>query len=472
MVDTLYSGVQLSDDIRADKAYRLLEVEKLLRDEKIVELEQELERMLFELNTAANEPNSTIQPETIDYVRNSYKDRIAAVDDVSQSSIDTFISSVNNLVVKNNYTKDMVIAKYPEISEYIKQYASNTLQADRFGLHNHDILDMFQEYLPSKAVSTVWNNGSVEERMSILATADVSTFDMVRLQRSKFSALPSDIKGTIVNRYNSLVKNRNINTLFTNDRLATYKNLYDDNKPLGVIKSENVVVYIDKRNGKYKISVRGAVNYTTKPYDSLLSAKNAFNKKLAGNNRPTEITDELITKVNNVSETNQQEIENETQQTGRVEDGNPSADTRTQDENGTDTVGNNKRADVGPREVLSESGRGNSAGSQTSGNEATNRPMGGTQAENNGSQTQSVRLTTYPNNLTRQERAAIAEVAQYEGVPVDTVYQAIADGNINFFTGTGATSGADVSAMARELVNQDIADNVVKAENLISLGQI
>lgn len=468
LVDTLYSGVQLSDDIRADKAYRLLEVEKLLRDEKIVELEQELERMLFELNTAANEPNSTIQPETIDYVRNSYKDRIAAVDDVSQSSIDTFISSVNNLVVKNNYTKDMVIAKYPEISEYIKQYASNTLQADRFGLHNHDILDMFQEYLPSKAVSTVWNNGSVEERMSILATADVSTFDMVRLQRSKFSALPSDIKGTIVNRYNSLVKNRNINTLFTNDRLATYKNLYDDNKPLGVIKSENVVVYIDKRNGKYKISVRGAVNYTTKPYDSLLSAKNAFNKKLAGNNRPTEITDELITKVNNVSETNQQEIENETQQTGRVEDGNPSADTRTQDENGTDTVGNNKRADVGPREVLSESGRGNSAGSQTSGNEATNRPMGGTQAENNGSQTQSVRLTTYPNNLTRQERAAIAEVAQYEGVPVDTVYQAIADGNINFFTGTGATSGADVSAMARELVNQDIADNVVKAENLIS----
>ena len=163
-----------------------------------------------------------------------------------------------------------------------------------------------------------------------------------------------------------------------------------------------------------------------------------------------------------------QETENETQQTGRVEDGNQSADTRTQDENGTDTVGGNPRADVIQREVSSESGRGDGTGSQASGNETTDGPMGDTQAENDGNQTQSVQVTPYPSNLTRQERNAIAEVAQFEGVPVDTVYQAIAVGNISFFTGTGATRGADVSVMARELVNQDIADNVAKAENLIS----
>lgn len=159
-----------------------------------------------------------------------------------------------------------------------------------------------------------------------------------------------------------------------------------------------------------------------------------------------------------------QETENETQQTGRMEDGNQSADTRTQDENGTDTVGGNPRADVGQREVSSESGRGDGTGSQASGNETTDRPMGDTQAENDGNQTQGVQVTTYPSNLTRQERNTIAEVAQYEGVSVDTVYQAIADGNISFFTGMGATSGADVSVMARELVNQDIADSVAKAD--------
>lgn len=195
----------------------------------------------------------------------------------------------------------------------------------------------------------------------------------------------------------------------------------------------------------------GIQHYTT-PYADFVQGKNYLTQQ-----------DSII-----FDNTIEQEIENETQQTGRVEDSDQSADTRTQDENGTDTVGDNPRADVRPREVSSESGRGDGTGSQASGNETTDRPLGDTQAENDGNQTQSVQVTTYPSNLTRQERNAIAEAAQYEGVPVDTVYQAIADGNISFFTGTGATSGADVSVMARELVNQDIADNVAKAENLIS----
>ena len=146
-------------------------------------------------------------------------------------------------------------------------------------------------------------------------------------------------------------------------------------------------------------------------------------------------------------------------------------DSRTQDENQTDTVGDNPRADVGQREVLGQSGQPVSEQSQTGGNEATDRPVGRTQEQADGSQTQGdgavEQSPIYPERLTRQERTAIAEVAQFGGVPVDTVYRAIADGNISFFTGTGATSGADVSVMTHELVNQDIADNTNKAESLI-----
>lgn len=87
---------------------------------------------------------------------------------------------------------------------------------------------------------------------------------------------------------------------------------------------------------------------------------------------------------------NQQETVNETKQTGRVADSDQPTDTRTQDEDTPNAVGDNPRANVGQREVSSESGRGDGTGSQTSGNETTDGPVGDTQTENDGNQTQSV----------------------------------------------------------------------------------
>lgn len=82
-------------------------------------------------------------------------------------------------------------------------------------------------------------------------------------------------------------------------------------------------------------------------------------------------------------------------------------------------------------------------------------------------QTEVQTTPTYPANLNTKERAAIAEVAGFWGDTVQEVYQAIADGNINFFTGRGETSGADINAMARELVNQEISPDVRSATSLI-----
>ena len=74
----------------------------------------------------------------------------------------------------------------------------------------------------------------------------------------------------------------------------------------------------------------------------------------------------------------------------------------------------------------------------------------------------------YADRLSGRERKAIAEVATFEGVSPETVYQAIADGNINFFSGRGETSGASADVMARELVAQEIAPDTQSAVGLIN----
>ena len=74
----------------------------------------------------------------------------------------------------------------------------------------------------------------------------------------------------------------------------------------------------------------------------------------------------------------------------------------------------------------------------------------------------------YAERLSEHERKAIAEVAEFENVDTDTVYRAIADGNINFFAGRGETHGASATALAKELVAQEISSDVNTAMDLIT----
>lgn len=163
-----------------------------------------------------------------------------------------------------------------------------------------------------------------------------------------------------------------------------------------------------------------------------------------------------------------QEIENETKQAGRVDDGDQPTDTRAADQDGTDRVGDDYPSADGQGEVSGEGGRGDGEGAQAGGGEAANRPVGDAGAGDRGGAVQAPEVAVYPANLTRHERQAIAEIAEYEGVDAADVYQAIAQGNINFFTGSGVTHGADVAVMARELVGQEVVDSVAKGEELIS----
>lgn len=131
---------------------------------------------------------------------------------------------------------------------------------------------------------------------------------------------------------------------------------------------------------------------------------------------------------------------------------------RTRDENQTDIVGNDGTTDDGQGEVLGQSGQPISEQSQESGTETTQ-------------DTKQLGVDTpayYTDNLTAKERKAIKEIADNDSVDVETVYQAIADGNIRFFSGRGDSQGASLDVMAKELVGQEVATNMSAAKDLIN----
>lgn len=159
---------------------------------------------------------------------------------------------------------------------------------------------------------------------------------------------------------------------------------------------------------------------------------------------------------------NQQETQDETQQTGRVADSQQSETTSTKDEAGQNRVGDVRTSNDGYGEVHGQSGQSDGERSQETGHEATD------DTNELGQGLLNEPTPYYADRLSTKERNEIKEVADYLEATVEEVYQAIADGNLNFFTGRGETKGADIKAVARELVNQDIVDSVSKAESLIN----
>lgn len=131
---------------------------------------------------------------------------------------------------------------------------------------------------------------------------------------------------------------------------------------------------------------------------------------------------------------------------------------RTQDENQTDIVGDDDTTNDGQGEILGQSGQPVSEQSQESGTETTQ------DTDQLGVDTP----TYYADNLTARERKAIKEIADNDGVDIETVYQAIADGNIHFFSGRGDSQGASLVVMAKELVGQEVATNMSAAKDLIN----
>lgn len=132
---------------------------------------------------------------------------------------------------------------------------------------------------------------------------------------------------------------------------------------------------------------------------------------------------------------------------------------RTQDDNEVirERISNEPTND-GQGEILGQGGQPVSEQSQESGAETTQ------DTEQLGVDTP----TYYTDNLTARERKAIKEIADNEGVYIETVYQAIADGNIRFFSGHGDSQGTSLDVMAKELVGQEVATNMSAAKDLIN----